>query len=113
MSSLNMKKEENNFSGNLGDLKIQRAVLENFVSLQRVLTDLSIKLDGLSNNISKLLELFEESAKTIAEKEPESEANRDIIKKLDNLLEQNKVIAKGLTLMSEKEFQPSFRRRPM
>lgn len=91
---------------------IDKALIENFVSLQRVLTDLAVKLDGLSNNITKLLELFEVSAKTLAEKEPESESNKEVIRKLDALLEQNKIIAKGLTLMSERSFE-SVRRRPM
>jgi hypothetical protein len=85
---------------------IDRALIQNFVSLQRVLTDLAIKLDGLSNNMGKLLELFEMSAKTVAE-EPDS--NKEISKKLDTLLEQNKTIAKGLSLVSEREFS-RFRR---
>jgi hypothetical protein len=95
------------------DMNINNALIENFVSLQKVLTNLAVKLDSLSDNITKLLELFEASAKSLAEKEAGAD-NKDIIKKLDNLLEQNKIIAKGLTLMSEREFQhSSFGRRPM
>ena len=45
-------------------------LVENFVSLQKVMTNLSIKFDNLSMQISKLLELFEISAKTLAEQTP-------------------------------------------
>ncbi len=90
-------------------------LVENFVSLQRVMTNLSIKFDNLTTQISKLLELFEISAKTLAEKNPNLEGNtEEVVKKLDNLLEQNKVIARGLTLLHEsnspqlppRQFQP-------
>ena len=85
---------------------IEKAMLENFVSLQKVLTNLAVKFDSLSDNISKLLKLFEISAKTFVEKQtPEiggRKTDKDFLEKLDKLLEQNKIIAKGLTLMEEK-----------
>tara|TARA_Y100000310_G_scaffold332386_1_gene407859 strand:+ start:4365 stop:4841 length:477 start_codon:yes stop_codon:yes gene_type:complete len=79
-------------------------LVENFVSLQRVMTNLSIKFDNLSTQISKLLELFEISAKTLAEKTHDLKDGKnggEMVEKLDNLLEQNKVIARGLTLLHE------------
>lgn len=78
----------------------EKILIENFVSLQKVLTNLSLKFDELSKQISKLLELFEISAKSIAGKgfDPDK-----MEKKIDNLLEQNKVIARGLTLVHEKQ----------
>jgi hypothetical protein len=82
---------------------VEKVLVENFVSLQRVMTNLSFKFENLSSQISKLLELFEISARTIAEKELESEKNpeenKQIIEKIETLLEQNKVIARGMTLM--------------
>lgn len=91
---------------------VNRILIQNFVSLQKVLTDLVIKLDGLSDNIEKLLNLFETSAKSIAEKNPNFlNDNRDLTKKIDTLLEQNKTIARGITLMGEKDL--SRVRRPM
>ncbi|NMB66704.1 hypothetical protein GYA25_01435, partial [Candidatus Woesearchaeota archaeon] len=42
---------------------INNKLIENFVSLQRVMTNLAVKLEDLSSQISKLLELFEISAK--------------------------------------------------
>ncbi len=92
---------------------IEKILIENFVSLQKVMTNLSIKFDSLTKQISKLLELFEISAKTLAEKDMEIEkkgSNKKIIEKIDNLLEQNKIIARGLTLIHEKtsEQQPIY-----
>src|SRR3990167_3397701 len=74
-----------------GNLEIK--LIENFVSLQKVMTNLSVKFDGLSNNISKLLELFELSAVALAKKDinftkPVDEEK--IMGKLNNILEQNK-----------------------
>jgi len=86
--------------------ELEQVLLNNFVNLQKVLTNLSIKFEDLSNNISKLLQLFEISAKNFAEKysgEPgQSSSDKEFLKKLDSLLEQNKTIAKGIMLMEDK-----------
>ncbi|MEK6820594.1 MAG: hypothetical protein AABX71_02675 [Nanoarchaeota archaeon] len=86
--------------------KLNSILVENFVSLQKALTNLSFKFDRLSDNISTLLQLFEISAKSFSEKlsafTPEIEKDREFLDKLNALLEQNKVIARGLTLMEEK-----------
>ncbi|NMB66696.1 hypothetical protein GYA25_01395 [Candidatus Woesearchaeota archaeon] len=88
---------------------INNKLIENFVSLQRVMTNLAVKLEDLSSQISKLLELFEISAKAIADKDfslgDNNKINNQLSEKLDNLLEQNKIIAKGITLLHEKESQ--------
>ncbi len=83
---------------------VDQALLDNFINLQRVLTNLSIKFDDLSNNISKLLQLFEISAKSFTENYPATESGVDsaFLKKLDSLLEQNKTISKGILLMEER-----------
>ncbi len=88
--------------------EIQQLLIDNFISLQKVMTNLSIKFDELSTNISKLLQLFEISAKTFAERystqdlAPQNVVDTDLIKKLNNLLDQNKVISKGIMLIEEK-----------
>ncbi len=81
---------------------MEKVLIENFVSLQKVMTNLAVKFDSLSTQISKLLELFEISAKSLAEKGYSAEENK-VAEKLDNLLEQNKIIAKGIALLHEKE----------
>jgi len=83
-------------------VSIEKILVENFVSLQKVMTNLVVKFDNLSGQISKLLELFEISAKTLAEREPEKNENKEVVDKLNGLMEQNKIIAKGLILLHEK-----------
>ncbi len=94
--------------------ELEEALINNFTNLQRVLTNLSLKFEDLSNNISKMLQLFEISAKSFAEKisekdltpEPRTQAQKEMdkeyLKKLDSLLDQNKTIAKGIMLMEER-----------
>lgn len=88
------------------DKKIYDALVENFISLQKVMVNLSVKFDGLSSQISKLLELFEISAKALAEKDfstaPEGKGNKEVLDKMNEIMEQNKIIARGLTLMHDK-----------
>ena len=85
----------------------EKILIQNFVALQKVMTNLSVKFENLTLQISKLLELFEISAKTLAKKDFESDQGKKdeekIIKKIDVLLDQNKIIARGLTLIHEKE----------
>lgn len=112
---LNTKKKEKpvTLKKNRSGIGVEKILIENFVSLQKVMTNLSVKFDNLTKQISKLLELFEISAKTLAEKDVEIEkkgSNKKVMEKIDNLLEQNKLIARGLTLVHEKipEQQPVY-----
>ena len=94
-----------------------KILVENFVALQEVMTNLSLEFDNLTDQISKLLNLFEISAKAIAEKEftldKGDKSSKKIIEKLDNLLEQNKIIARGLTLIHEKNEPQEMQMQPM
>ena len=85
-------------------IDVEEALLHNFVNLQKVLTNLAIRFDDLSKNISKMLELFEISAKSFAENGPgrQGDVDKDFLKKLDSLLDQNKTISKGIMLMEER-----------
>jgi hypothetical protein len=99
------KKKEKAFPVNSGQKdNTEKVLIENFVSLQKVMTTLAVKFDNLSGQISKLLELFEISAKTLAEKGYSGEEKTDpkIAEKLNNLLDQNKIIAKGVAMLYEK-----------
>ena len=89
----------------LSDREIQLALIENFVNLQKVLTNLSVKFDNLAQNMNNLLQLFEISAKSFIRKQEEGSSTgdeKDLLRKLDTLLDQNKTIARGLTLIEEK-----------
>jgi len=84
---------------------IEKALIDNFIAIQKVLTNLSVKFDNLSGNMQKLLDVFEISAKSLAEKDFKDFGKFDdkkIMEKLDSLLDQNKTIAKGLILMHER-----------
>jgi hypothetical protein len=74
-------------------------LLDNFVALQKVLTDVAVKLTNLNEQISNLLKLFEDAAKSFKEgKESEKKLGKgNVSEKLDKLIEQNKIIAQGLS----------------
>lgn len=83
----------------------EKILLENFVSLQKVMTKLSEDFNNLSKKITSLLELFEASAKALTGKEIRLETppidEKKILQGLENISEQNKIIARGLTLIHE------------
>lgn len=118
------KKEGTSSKGVMTKAELEQALLNNFVNLQKVLTNLSVKFEELSRNISKLLELFEISAKSFAENysgEGVGKGDKEFLKKLDSLLDQNKTIARGIMLMEEKirhrstpppSPQPAFQQSP-
>jgi len=101
---------------------MNQILINNFTNLQKVLTNLAIKLDELSTNMSKLLQLFEISAKSFTEKyagkKPEEQVNKlqqtdtAFLQKLDCLLDQNKTIAKGIMLMEERIKQRNAPQQP-
>ena len=78
----------------------EELLIENFVGLQHAMTNMSVKFGGLSDNISKLLQIFEESAKNFMSGGKPDDA--EMLSKIDSLLNQNKTIAKGLVLMEGK-----------
>ncbi len=89
--------------------KIADILVENFVSLQKVMVDLTERVDGLTNEVSSLVGLFEKTAKSIAEKEVKEKGGpvnidksmKNLTDKLEVLLDQNKTIARGITLVHE------------
>jgi hypothetical protein len=88
------------------EIKIDRALIDNFIALQKVMVNLSGKFDNLTLQISKLLELFEISAKSLARKdfedmEKENKDMKKVLEKLDNLTSQAGLIGKGLALIHE------------
>ena len=82
---------------------IEQQLTENLVALQKVNVHLAEKFDKMEKQLSELLSLFEMAARSLA-KQPEnqtSQKDREFLNKIDRLLEQNKTIAKGLTLMED------------
>jgi hypothetical protein len=105
-NSLNEKTKKRKKSGEKRASSTEKKLVENFVALQKVMTNLAVNFDNLSNRIQKLLDLFDISAKALAEKdfgvEKEIKSEKEINSKLDMLIEHNKVFARGLTLLHEK-----------
>ena len=87
------------------EIKIDRALTDNFITLQKIMVNFSTKFDILSNQISKLLELFEISAKSLAKKDleigKEGKDMQKVFEKLDNISQQAGLIGKGLALIHE------------
>lgn len=90
--------------------EVNDALVENFVELQHVLTNLAEKINRLSENVAELVSIFTQSAKSFEEKQPQ--ADSDLINKLDALLEQNKIIARGISIIEERTRQESPRQLP-
>jgi septal ring factor EnvC (AmiA/AmiB activator) len=87
------------------DREIEHAILKNLVELQKVQTDLSEKFAHLATEISHLLALFEVTARNFAKNIPANDQftkDKEFLDKIDKLLDQNKTLAKGLTLMEER-----------
>jgi len=84
--------------------ELEKTLVKNLVELQKVHTNLAEKFDKLSKEISHLLALFEMTARSFAKKLPPGDIVKDkeFLDKIDALLDQNKTIAKGLTLMEER-----------
>lgn len=88
--------------------KVEKILIENFVSLQKVMVNLSVKFEDLTKQISGLLNLFEDSAKALVKKDFQEgkQDGKEMMNKLNSIMNQNKVIAKGLTLMHETAASP-------
>jgi hypothetical protein len=78
----------------------EELLIENFVGLQHAMTNMSVKFGALSDNMTKLLQVFEEAARSFVSGDKTDD--KDMLKKIDSLLDQNKTIAKGLVLMEGK-----------
>ncbi len=75
--------------------KTSKLLLENFIALQEALTNIGYETKELNKKVTAMLDLFETAAKNFQE-HPES---RSLSSKIDDLVEQNKIIAKSLLLM--------------
>ncbi|MBS3082147.1 hypothetical protein J4416_04420, partial [Candidatus Pacearchaeota archaeon] len=78
--------------------------IKSIIELQKVNVNLAEKFDKLAIQIENLLALFELAARNFA-KQPSmqnTEKDKEFLDKIDKLLDQNKLLAKGLSLMEEK-----------
>lgn len=88
-------------SDKMSSKEMQQILIENFVGLQKAMTNLSIKFESLSEQMSRLLEVFELSAKNFSTSNPAPDT-KDFEDKINAILDQNKTLARGLVLLEEK-----------
>tara|TARA_Y100000310_G_scaffold315639_1_gene366417 strand:- start:399 stop:944 length:546 start_codon:yes stop_codon:yes gene_type:complete len=84
--------------------KLEEKMIENMNSLQKVNINIAEKFDGLTKELSKLLGLFETTAQIFANDPMHQVTDKDteFLEKVNEVLDQNKTIAKGLTIMEDK-----------
>lgn len=82
----------------------EEMLIENFVGLQRAMINLSMKFENLSDNMAKLLNVFEISARDymVNKGKTTPEVDRDIINRINMLLDQNKAIMGSVRSLDEK-----------
>lgn len=82
----------------------EEMLIENFVGLQKAMVNLSIKFENLSDNISKLLNVFEISARDymINKGRTTPDVDRDILNRVNMLIDQNKNIIGNMRAMEDK-----------
>ncbi|MBU2590352.1 MAG: hypothetical protein KKB39_06345 [Nanoarchaeota archaeon] len=90
-------KEGQLVKGNLMLDKLVGALIENNIALQHKLSDLILDMKDLNSNVKNMVKLFTEAGEHIKKGKYED----PLINKLDDLLEQNKNIAKGLLLLEK------------
>jgi len=82
------------------DPTLVKQLIENNISLQQKSVNLIISINDLVKKIDKLVNLFEEASKHIAEVSGE-DTIKQLSSKLQELLDQNRDIAKGLILLEQ------------
>lgn len=83
---------------------LEEQTIQNLIELQKIHVNMVEKFDKLTIQIEGLLALFESAARNFA-KQPSmqnTEKDKEFLDKIDKLLDQNKILAKGLTMMEEK-----------
>jgi hypothetical protein len=82
----------------------EKILIDNFIGLQKVMVNLSMKFENLSDNITKLLGVFEASARDYMVNKGRSspDKDREYLAQLNTLIEQNKSISRGIMQLDEK-----------
>lgn len=82
----------------------EKILIDNFIGLQKVMVNLSMKFENLSDNITKLLGVFEASARDYVVNKGKSapEKDREYLVQLNTLIDQNKAISRGIMQLDER-----------
>lgn len=89
-------------------------VIENSVALQKVVADLAVNLKKFSKEVSEMLQLFKDATKTISGEKTEEEVKghnfEELNAKMEELISQNKTIAKGILLLESSMSKENYSR---
>ena len=99
-----MHKKEHSPTHKSSRENLEDHLAHSLIELQKVHVNMAEKFDKLAQQIENLLALFELAARNFA-KQPHmqsTEKDKEFLDKIDKLLDQNKLLAKGLSLMEEK-----------
>ena len=99
-----MQKKEHSQTHKSSRENLEDQLAHSLVELQKVHVNMAEKFDKLAQQIENLLALFELAARNFA-KQPHmqsTEKDKEFLDKIDKLLDQNKLLAKGLSIMEEK-----------
>lgn len=90
--------------------EIIEKLAENNVALQKKSTELIASISKLTDRMDRMVSVFEEAAKHIKAGE-----DQPLMKRLEELLDQNRNLARGLILLEKyiKEKTPSFEPKPL
>jgi hypothetical protein len=77
--------------------KLVRSLIDNNIETQHKLKDLTVSIKELSKHVKDMVDLFTEAGEHIKKGKYED----PLLIKLDDLLEQNKNLAKGLLLLEK------------
>ncbi|MBS3143753.1 hypothetical protein J4446_02670 [Candidatus Woesearchaeota archaeon] len=80
--------------------KLMGTLIENTILLQKKDAELMISVKRLIEKIDRMLNVFEEASKHVMEVS-EDKRMAELTDKLEELLEQNKTIAKGLIMLEQ------------
>jgi len=80
--------------------KLMHQLVENTVLLQKKDAELMTSTKKLTEKIDKMLNVFEEASKHVMEVSEDTRIT-DLTEKLEELLNQNKTIAKGLIMLEQ------------
>ncbi|MCU0642030.1 MAG: hypothetical protein MUF61_00410 [archaeon] len=87
---------------NVPKLTMPKELTENMVMMQKVMVILAEKMDNLAKQTSELLRLFESAAKTFIENPALAGRDKEMLDKINQLLEQDRLIARGVIYVEEK-----------
>jgi hypothetical protein len=92
----------------------EELLIENFIGLQKAMINLSVKFENLSDNISKLLNIFELSAKDIMMNKGRAtpEVDRELMGRINMLLDQNKNLMNAVRNLDRPREMPQPAQQP-